>query len=97
MHPPQDEIPLYVSNKETPAKLLHNALDLATVHVPRELEAASGAFSEMKAVAVNAMAGHVASEFNSADNPTILIDSQVSLLLNTLSKFNSVVTNIATV
>lgn len=98
MHPPQDEIP-YVSNKETPGQLtlLHDALDLATVRVPRELEAASGAVSEMKAIAVNDVAGHVASEINNAVNPTTLIDSQVSLLLNTLSKFNDVVTNIASV
>jgi hypothetical protein len=64
------------------------------VRVPRELEAAIGAISEMKAITV---AGHVASEIKSAINPVTLIDSQVSLLLNTLSKFNNVVSNIASV
>jgi len=90
VHPPQDEIPLYVSNKETPA----DALDFAIVNVPRELEVASGALSEMKAIAV---AGRVVSEINNADDPITLIDSQMSLLLKTLSKFNAVVGNIATV
>jgi hypothetical protein len=92
VHPPQDEFPLF-SNQETP-KLLHNALDLATVRVPRELEAASGAISEMMNISV---ADRVASEINNADNPITLIDSQFSSFLNTLSKFNNVVTNIATV
>jgi hypothetical protein len=90
VHPPQDEIPLY---KETPAKL-NNALDLATVRVTRELEAAIGAISEMKPIS---LAGHVVSEINKANNPITLVDSQISLLLNTLSKFNNVVSNIATV
>jgi hypothetical protein len=93
VHPPQDEIP----NQETPAqlKLLHNALDFATVRVPRELEAATGAISKMKVIAVPGQ--DVASNINNAGNPITLIDSQVSSLLNTLSKFNNVVTNIATV
>ena len=86
VHPPQDEIPSF---KQTPVQL-NNALDLATVRVPRELEAAIGAVSEMKAIVG---AGHIASEINNANNPI----TQVSLLLNTLSKFNDVVTNIATV
>jgi hypothetical protein len=96
VHPPQDEIPLHcnVLNQETP-KLLHDALDLATVRVlPRELEAASGAISKMMTISV---ADRVASEINNADNPITLIDSQFSSFLNTLSKFNNVVTNIATV
>ena len=101
VHPPQDEVPLYhdILNKEIPAsaqsKLLHDALDLAIVHVPRELEAASGAISEMKTIAVASQ--DVATEINSADNPITSIDSQVSSLLNALFKFNDVVTNIATV
>jgi hypothetical protein len=57
---------------------------------------ASGAISEIKAIAVADQGlGRVASEINNVDNP--LIDSQVSLLLKTLSKFNNVVSNIATV
>ena len=86
MHP-QDEIPLY---KET----ADNALDLATVGVPRELEAAIGAISKMKPIA---KAGYVASEIKNANNPITTVDSQVSSLLNALSKFNNVVTNIASV
>lgn len=93
MHPPQDEIPLY---KESSA-LLSNALDLATVRVPRELEAAIGAISKMKAIAVTDHTEHVATRINDASNPITVIDSQVSLLLNALSKFNNVVSNIATV
>lgn len=92
MHPPQDEIPLCVSNKE----IFNSVLDLATVRVPRELEAATGAISEMRAIA----AGHVtnaASGIHNANNPITLIDSQVSSLLKILSKFNDVVSNVATV
>ena len=94
---PQDEIPLHynVLNQEAP-KLLHNALDLATVRVPREIEAASGAISKMMTMSVP-VADRVVSEINSADNPITFIDSQFSSFLNTLSKFNNVVTNIATV
>ena len=91
MHPPQDEIPLFKDTTAQPS----NALKLATVRVPRELEAAiGGAISEIKAIAV---AGHVGSEINNVINPITLVDSEVSLLLNTLSKFNNVVSNIATV
>jgi hypothetical protein len=95
---PQDEFPLYVSNKETPTqrKLLHNVLDLSTVHVARGLEAASGAISEMKSIAVGDRVV-LASEINNANNPITLIDSQISLFLKTLSNFNNVVSNIATV
>ena len=67
------------------------------MHVPRELEAAVGAISEIKAIAGTSHAGHVATEINNAINPITVIDSQVSLLLNALSKFNNVVSNIATV
>lgn len=67
------------------------------MHVARELEAASGAISEMAIAVADQGVGRVASEINNVDNPITLIDSQVSLLLKTLSKFNDVVSNIATV
>ena len=91
VHPPQDEV------NETSAQriLLHDSLDLATVCVPRALEAASGAISEINAIAVARQ--DVASQITNADNPITFIDSQVSSLLNTLSKFNDVVANIASV
>ena len=92
MHP-QDEISFH-KDTSTP---LNNALDLATVRVPRELEAATGAISEMKDIAVTDHTEHVTTEINNASNPIAVIDSQVSLLLNTLSKFNNAVSNIATV
>ena len=100
---PQDEIPSYVSNKETPTllKLIHNATDLATAHVARELEAASlaasGAIPGMAIAGADLVVGRIASEINNVDNPITLIGSQVSSLLQTLSKFNKVVGNIATV
>ena len=91
VHPPQDEV------NETPAqrKLLHDALDLATVCVPRALEAASGAISEINAIAVARQ--DVASQITNADSPVTFINSQVSSLLNAMSKFNDVVANIASV
>ena len=56
----------------------------------------SGAMSKIKDIAVaDQGVGRVASEINNVDDQ--LIDSQVSLLLKTLSKFNDVVSNIATV
>ena len=58
----------------------------------------SGAISKIKVTAVaDQGVGRVASEINNVDNPISRIDSQVSLLLMTLSKFNDVVSNIATV
>ena len=75
-----------------------NPITLTTVHVARELEAAGGAISEMAIAVADRGIGRVASGINNADNPITLIDSQVvSSLLKTLSKFNDVVGNIATV
>ena len=80
MHPPQNETPLYVSNKETPAplKLLHKAPDHATVHAARELESATGAISDMAIAVADQGVGHVVSRINNADNPITLTTVRVA-------------------
>jgi hypothetical protein len=87
---PQEEIPLYASNQETPSDQL--APDLATVDAAHA--AASVALSEMRVIAVPVQS--VTSAISNADNPIDLVDF-ISSFLKTLSKFNDIVDKIATV